>query len=55
MQDDLDLRSYSGLGDGAVIYLSRTPLLLKIYNVQHNTPVELTVKFGQDILASCQN
>ena len=54
MQDDLDLHSYSGLGDGAVIYLTitRTPLLLRIYNLQHDTPVEFTVKFGREVLAS---
>ena len=53
MQDDLDLRSYPELGDGAVIYLlSRNPLSLRIYNVQLDTPVESTVKFGQEILAS---
>ena len=50
MQDDLDLCSYSGLGDGAIIYLLRRSIVLKINNLLLDSPDEFTVTFGHDIL-----
>ena len=50
MQDDLDLRSYPELGNGAMIYLLRRSLVLRICNLLLD--IEFTVTFGHDILVS---
>ena len=50
MQDDLDLSSYSELRDGAIIYLLRRSIVLKINNLLPDAPDEFTVTFGHDIL-----
>ena len=53
MGDDQTLRSYPGLGDGAVIYLVRRPLSLRICNLLQATPTEFSVTLGHNIKVVC--
>ena len=50
MQDDRVLSSFPGLSDGGIVYLSRHPLTLNILSLLGDSPEELQLKIGHDIM-----
>ena len=50
MQDDRVLSSFPGLSDGGMVYLSRSPLTLIILSLLGDSPLELQLKIGHDIM-----
>ena len=52
MQDDRVLSSFPGLGDGGMVYLSRSPLTLIILSLLGDSHLELQLKIGHDIMVS---
>ena len=50
MQDDRVLSSFPGLSDGGIVYLSRRPLTLNILSLLGDSPEELQLKIGHDIM-----
>lgn len=52
IQDECVLSSYSGLGDGGIVYLCRRPLTLNVHSLLSDPPSELRLTVGHEVKVS---
>ena len=52
IQDGCVLSSYSGLGDGGIVYLCRCPLTLNVHSLLSDPPSELRLTVGHEVKVS---